>query len=62
MKTSTGYLSTSKAVKRQQQCRRYKMIAAAIGLILVSLTNLCLLIMCLACYSNYFNVYLWVHV
>ena len=36
MKTSSGYLATSRAVKRQQQCRRYKMIAAVVCLVLVS--------------------------
>lgn len=35
MKTSTGYLATSKQVKRQQQCRKYKMVAAAIGAVLL---------------------------
>ena len=36
MKTSSGYLATSRAVKRQQQCRRYKMIAAVICAVIVS--------------------------
>ena len=36
MKTSSGYLATSRAVKRQQQCRKYKMIAAVVCVVLVS--------------------------
>ncbi len=36
MKTSGGYLTTSKQVKREMQCRRYKMIAAAVFVVLVS--------------------------
>ena len=40
METSTTYASTSRAVRRQQQCRKYKMIAAAVGASLVSITPL----------------------
>ena len=35
MKTSGGYLTTSRAVKREMQCRKYKMIAAAILVLVV---------------------------
>ena len=36
MKTSGGYLNTSRSVKREMQCRKYKMIAAAVLVVMVS--------------------------
>ena len=40
MKTSGGYLTTSRSVKREMQCRKYKMIALGIGVLVVRPTKI----------------------
>ena len=51
MKTSGNYLVTSRAVKREMQCRKYKMIALAVLALVVSLSTTVLA--CVDRYSDY---------